>query len=118
MTYKEQERFAEDLLERGASLEEWLKALEDYPYSPYTWSRAAEDPRTPPEVLVRLLAHPSHLVSAKAAKTLAEYPEATDEHLAALVDEVLFRNSKLALIHRGHEYAWGPLEEGCWFPLS
>ncbi|BFH80825.1 radical SAM/SPASM domain Clo7bot peptide maturase [Thermus thermophilus] len=25
--------------------------------------------------------------------------------------------SKLALIHRGHEYAWGPLEEGCWFPL-
>jgi|GEM_PF-5494694 len=27
------------------------------------------------------------------------------------------RNSKLALIHCGHEYAWGPLEEGYWFPL-
>jgi len=26
-------------------------------------------------------------------------------------------SSKLALIHRGHEYAWGPLEEGYWFPL-
>lgn len=94
MTREEQVRFAEDLLERGASLEEWLKALEDYPYSPYTWSRAAEDPRTPPEVLVRLLAHPSHLVSAKAAKTLAGHPEATDEHLAALVDQV-FASKKL-----------------------
>lgn len=69
MTYKEQERFAEDLLERGASLEEWLKALEDYPYSPYTWLRAAKDSRTPPEVLVRLLAHPWHLVPEEAAKT-------------------------------------------------
>lgn len=28
-----------------------------------------------------------------------------------------YPNSKLALIHRGHEYAWGPLEEGYWFPL-
>lgn len=92
MTYKEQERFAEDLLERGASLEEWLKALEDYPYSPYTWSRVAEDPRIPPEVLVKLLAHPWYLVAEEAAKTLAGHPEATNEHLAALVDEVLFRN--------------------------
>lgn len=88
MTYKEQERFAEDLLERGASLEEWLKALEDYPYSPYTWLRAAKDSRTPPEVLVRLLAHPWHLVPEEAAKTLAGHPEATDDHLAALVNQV------------------------------
>jgi len=93
MTREEQVRFAEDLLERGASLEEWLKALEDYPYSPYTWSRAAEDPRTPPEVLVRLLAHPWYLVAEEAAKTLAGHPEATDKHLAALVDEVLIRNN-------------------------
>ncbi|RTH19177.1 hypothetical protein CSW41_04595 [Thermus scotoductus] len=88
----EQVRFAEDPLERGASLEEWLKALEDYPYSPYTWSRVAEDPRIPPEVLVKLLAHPWYLVAEEAAKTLAGHPEATNEHLAALVDEVLFRN--------------------------
>ncbi|BDG24943.1 hypothetical protein TthSNM33_21370 (plasmid) [Thermus thermophilus] len=26
--------------------------------------------------------------------------------------------SKLALIRRRHKYARGPLEEGCWFPLS
>ncbi|BCZ89501.1 hypothetical protein TthAA22_13060 [Thermus thermophilus] len=31
--------------------------------------------------------------------------------------EGLSGDSKLALIHRGHEYAWGPLEEGYWFPL-
>ncbi|BDG27640.1 hypothetical protein TthSNM66_22760 (plasmid) [Thermus thermophilus] len=29
-----------------------------------------------------------------------------------------FYLSKLALIRRRHKYARGPLEEGCWFPLS
>ncbi|WP_223201910.1 hypothetical protein, partial [Streptococcus pneumoniae] len=32
----------------------------------YTWSRAAEDPRIPPEVLVKLLAHPWYLVAEEA----------------------------------------------------
>lgn len=48
MTLKEQEKIAEDLLDRGASPEEWLKALEDYRHLPGIWGRAARDPRTPP----------------------------------------------------------------------
>lgn len=48
--------------------------------------RAARDSRTPPEVLVRLLKHPSALVTEEAAKTLAKHSEARDEHLEVLRD--------------------------------
>lgn len=90
----------EDLLNRGASPEEWSEAIEAYPDSFEAWERVARDPRTPPEVLVKLLNHPWHRVAEEAAKTLAGHPEATDEQLTALAKSVFEYGEKPSLFRK------------------
>ncbi len=90
----------EDLLNRGASPEEWSEAIEAHPDSFEAWERVARDPRTPPEVLVKLLNHPWHRVAEEAAKTLAGHPEATDEQLTVLAKTVFEYGEKPSLFRK------------------